>query len=160
MTGETKTSTSHCKLRKGLDGIRSYDAHRIDCSTRIMDTMCFFKDFFISLRYFNQLDATSKVIYRHEINCTGNTAQFNSQLFVCKQCSGCLVLKKFVNKANSYIIPGSAFLAMDSDILAVSDLSFASRLSHSFYKEFTDSRRKELIVFYFAQYVKKQHYGQ
>ena len=32
------------------------------------------KIFIISLRYFNQLDATSKVMYRHQIMCTGNTA--------------------------------------------------------------------------------------
>ena len=38
--------------------------------------------------------ATLKVMYPHEIICTGNTAKFNSQLFVCEQCSGCLVLKK------------------------------------------------------------------
>ena len=31
---------------------------------------------FISLRYFNQLDATSKVMYQHEVIYTGNTAQF------------------------------------------------------------------------------------
>ena len=45
----------------------------------ILDTMCFFKEFFISLRSFNQLDATSKVMYRHEIISTGNTAEFNLQ---------------------------------------------------------------------------------
>ena len=39
-----------------------------------------------------QLDATSKVVYRHEIICTGNTAEFNQQLFVCRQCCGCLAL--------------------------------------------------------------------
>ena len=34
----------------------------------------FSKDcFFISRRYFNQLDTTSTVTYRHEIICTGNT---------------------------------------------------------------------------------------
>ena len=35
------------------------------------------KDMFISLRNFNQFDATSKVMYQHEIICTGNTGQFN-----------------------------------------------------------------------------------
>ena len=37
----------------------------------------FFSDCFISLRYFNQLDITLKVVYRHELICTGNTALFN-----------------------------------------------------------------------------------
>ena len=38
--------------------------------------------FFISLRNFNQLDATSKVMYRHEIICTGNKAYLiNNYLF-------------------------------------------------------------------------------
>ena len=42
------------------------------------DTMCFFSDFFdLASLYFNQLDATSKAMYRHEIICTGNTSQFN-----------------------------------------------------------------------------------
>ena len=42
----------------------------------------FFKDFFISLRNFNQLDATSKVMYRHEIICTGNNDYLiNNYLF-------------------------------------------------------------------------------
>ena len=45
-----------------------------DFSATILDTMCFSKIPFISLRNFNQLDATSKVMYRHEIICTGNKA--------------------------------------------------------------------------------------
>ena len=46
-------------------------------------TQCVFQRFFfISLRNFNQLDATSKVMYRHEIICTGNKAYlFNNYLF-------------------------------------------------------------------------------
>ena len=35
------------------------------------------KDLFILRHDFNQLDVMSKVMYRHEIMCTGNTAQFN-----------------------------------------------------------------------------------
>ena len=35
--------------------------------------------FLISLRYFNQLDPSSKAMSRHEIICTKNTAQFNYQ---------------------------------------------------------------------------------
>ena len=42
----------------------------------------FFKDSLISFRNFNQLDATSKVMYRHEIICTGNNAYLiNNYLF-------------------------------------------------------------------------------
>ena len=41
VTGETKAFTSQCKLRKGHDGIRNYDAHRIICSARIMDSAFF-----------------------------------------------------------------------------------------------------------------------
>ena len=46
-------------------------------------TQCVFQTFFfISLRNFNQLDATSKVMYRHEIICTGNKAYLiNNYLF-------------------------------------------------------------------------------
>ena len=46
-------------------------------------TQCVFqKFFFISLRNFNQLDATSKVMYRHEIICIGNKAYLiNKYLF-------------------------------------------------------------------------------
>ena len=74
VTGGAKTSTSQCKLRKDHDGIRNYDAYRVDFSASILDTV-FFQNilFFISYRHFNQLDATSKVMYRHEISCTGNT---------------------------------------------------------------------------------------
>ena len=56
-----------CILRKGHDGIRNYDAHIFVCSARIMDTVFFFKDFIISLRYFIELDATSKVMYPNEM---------------------------------------------------------------------------------------------
>ena len=39
--------------------------------------------FFISLPNFNKLDATSKVMYRHEIMCTGNKAYLiNNYLFL------------------------------------------------------------------------------
>ena len=48
VTGETKTVTSQCKLRKGHDGIRNYDAYRVDFSASIFDTVCFYKDFFLS----------------------------------------------------------------------------------------------------------------
>ena len=45
-------------------------------------TQCVFQRFFISLRNFNQLDAMSKVLYRHEIICTGNKAYLiNNYLF-------------------------------------------------------------------------------
>ena len=69
VTGETKTSTSQWKLRKGHDGMRNYDAYRVDFSASILDTTCFQRLFFISLRNFNQLDVSSKVMYRHEIMC-------------------------------------------------------------------------------------------
>ncbi len=39
--GGAKKSTSQCKLRKGRDGIRNYDAYRVDFSASILDTMCF-----------------------------------------------------------------------------------------------------------------------
>ena len=82
MTGGAKTSTSQWKLRKGHDGIRNYDAYRVDFSARILDTVCFSKILFISLFNFNQLDATSKVMYRHEIIYTGNKAYLiNNYLF-------------------------------------------------------------------------------
>ena len=44
-------------------------------STPASWTQCVFSNilFFISYRHFNQLDALSKVMYRHEIICTGNT---------------------------------------------------------------------------------------
>ena len=74
VTGGAKTSTSQCKLRKGHDEIRNYDAYRVYFSASILDTMWFFYFFiFTSYRNVNQLDATSKVMYRHEIICTGNT---------------------------------------------------------------------------------------
>ena len=46
-------------------------------------TQCVFQRlFFISLRNFNQLDAISKVMYRHEIICTGYKAYLvNNYLF-------------------------------------------------------------------------------
>ena len=61
------------QIAKGHDGIHNYDAYRVDFSASIFDTVCFYKDFFISLCYFNQFDTTSKVMYRHEIICAGNT---------------------------------------------------------------------------------------
>ena len=82
MTGGAKTSTSQWKLRKSHDGIRNYDAYRVDFSASILDTMCFSKILFISLFNFNQLDATSKVMYRYEIIYTGNKANLiNNYLF-------------------------------------------------------------------------------
>ena len=36
VTGETKVFASQCKLRKGHDGRRNYDAHRVDFSARIL----------------------------------------------------------------------------------------------------------------------------
>ena len=66
-------------------------------------TMCFSKIlFFISLRNFNNLDATSKVVYRHEIICTGNKAYLINNYFGTMQWqpySG-----KFMNKANVRVI--------------------------------------------------------
>ena len=41
VTGGAKTSTSQGKLRKGHDGIRTYDAYKVDFSAIILDTMCF-----------------------------------------------------------------------------------------------------------------------
>ena len=61
-------------------------------------THCVFQTFFfISYRNVNQLDATSKVMYRHEIICTGNTVLFadNDVTMQWLPLSG-----KFVNKAN------------------------------------------------------------
>ena len=46
VTGGAKMSTSQCKLRKGHDGIRNYDAYRVDFSASILDTMCFSKILF------------------------------------------------------------------------------------------------------------------
>ena len=49
VTDEMKTFTSQCKkLRKGHDGIRNYDAYRVDFSTSISDRIRFFKDSFLS----------------------------------------------------------------------------------------------------------------
>ena len=61
--------------------ISSYDAYIVDFSASILDTMCFSKILFISLRNFNQLDATSKVMHRHEIICTGNKAYLINKYF-------------------------------------------------------------------------------
>ena len=60
VTGETKVFASQCKLRKGHDGRRNYDAHRVDFSAKYCN---FSKICFIPRRYFNQLDAISKVMY-------------------------------------------------------------------------------------------------
>ena len=49
VTGETKVFASQCKLRKGPDGRRNYDAHRVDFSARILQ---FFKDLFYSASLF------------------------------------------------------------------------------------------------------------
>ena len=52
VTGETKVFASQCKLRKGRDGIRNYDAHIqpvVDFSARILQ---FFKDLFYSASLF------------------------------------------------------------------------------------------------------------
>ena len=47
-----------------------------------IQNLCFSKILFISLRNFNQSDATLKVMYRHEIICTGNKAYLiNNYLF-------------------------------------------------------------------------------
>ena len=43
--------------------------------------MYFVKDFFISLRYFKHLDATSKVTDRHEIIRTGNPVELTMLCF-------------------------------------------------------------------------------
>ena len=48
MAGETKTVTSQCKLHKGHDAIRNYDAYRVDFSASIFDTVCFYKHSFLS----------------------------------------------------------------------------------------------------------------
>ena len=47
VTGGAKTS--ECKLRKDRDGIRNYDAHRVDFSASFLDTMCFSKILFFYL---------------------------------------------------------------------------------------------------------------
>ena len=57
-------------VKRESDVAQSYNS-----AARIKDTMFFsLEDLFISLRYFNQVDATSKVMYPHEIICSGNTA--------------------------------------------------------------------------------------
>ncbi len=62
VTGKTKTPTSQCKLRKGHDGMTRTELISAPASW----TRCVFQRFFfISLRNFNQLDAASKVMYRH-----------------------------------------------------------------------------------------------
>ena len=75
-------------------------------------TQCVFQRFFfISLRNFNQLDATSKVMYRHEIICTGNNAYLiNNYLF--RDIAVAASLWKFVNKANGLVslLPWCSFL--------------------------------------------------
>ena len=64
-------------------------------------TQCVFQRLFISLPNFNQLDAISKVMYRHEIICTGNKAYLiNNYLF--RNNAGAASLWKIVNKANSH----------------------------------------------------------
>ena len=73
--------------------------HIIVCKASILEVMVFQRFFCISLRYFNQLDTTSKVMYRrHEIICTGNTAQFKLTI-ICLQTMQWLPRSgKFVNK--------------------------------------------------------------
>ena len=92
VSGETKAFTPRCKLRKRLGGIRNYDAHRI-CQNHghhVFFQIFFYRfDILISWTLHRMLCRP----YRHEIICTGNTALFNSQVYVCEQCSGCLVLK-------------------------------------------------------------------
>ena len=65
-------------LRHNLNDVKatteSVTMTRTDFSARILDTVVFFQRFFvISLPYFIQFDTTLKVMYRHEIICTGNT---------------------------------------------------------------------------------------
>ena len=115
MTGETKAFTSQSKLCKGHDGIRNYDAYRVDFSARILDTVFFLKDFFdISLPYFIQFDTTSKDMYGHEIICTGKhglgklkiiRVADNDVTMQWLPLSGKFVHKEnggFVNKANDH----------------------------------------------------------
>ena len=49
VTGETKAVASQCELRKGHDGRRNYDAHRVVRSAKILE---FFKDLFYSASLF------------------------------------------------------------------------------------------------------------
>ena len=81
MSGKTKALTSQCKLHMFDHKIATMAYVTITRSELFTPRSClqcvFFKDCFISLGYLNKFDATSKVMYRHEIICTGNTAQFN-----------------------------------------------------------------------------------
>ena len=68
---------SSCEtLRNGHDGMLNMTLTEL-ISAPASWTQCVFQRFQISLRNFNQLDATSKVMYRHEIICAGNKDEFN-----------------------------------------------------------------------------------
>ena len=60
VTAEKKAFASQCKLRKGHDSRRIYDAHIVFEAITYWNL---FKDFFIPRRYYNQLDIISKVMY-------------------------------------------------------------------------------------------------
>ena len=76
------TSTSQCKLRIGPTEYVTMTRTEL-ISAPASWTQCVCQRFsFISLLNFNQLDSTSKVMYRHEIICTGNKAySINNYLF-------------------------------------------------------------------------------
>ena len=71
----------------------------------MMDAMCLFHRFvLISLRYFHQLDATWKVMHRHEIICPRNTAQFNPFFCTDNAVAAQLALKSPCNSLNENMI--------------------------------------------------------
>ena len=67
--------------------MRNYDAYRVDFSASIYigHTVFFKHSFLIWLLNFNQLDATSKVMYRHEIMCIGKHGLVSLKIIVCRQ---------------------------------------------------------------------------
>ena len=65
-------------------------------------TQCVFQRFLISLRNFNQLDATSKVMYRHEI-IVHETRPIYLTIICLGTMQWLLHSGKFVNKANCVV---------------------------------------------------------
>ena len=52
VTGSAKTSTSQCKLRKCHDGIRNYDAYRVDFSASILTQLLYNQLSHLDTRHF------------------------------------------------------------------------------------------------------------
>ena len=69
VTGGAKTSTSQCKLRKGHDGIRNYDAYRVDFSASILDTIALFTHGKCGAAHINVDRSTFYFVLIHSIPC-------------------------------------------------------------------------------------------